>query len=49
MTRSFTASRSAVLVSGLRYFFRFQIPEVLAGLALLVLLVLLPILAALLF
>ena len=49
MVRDFKAPRSAVLVSGFRYFCRYQIPEVMAGLALLVLLVLLPILAAMIF
>lgn len=49
MIRTFKASRSDVLLSDLIYFFRYQIPEVLAGLALLVLLVLLPVMAALLF
>lgn len=49
MVRTFKASRSAVLVSDVRFFFRFLIPDVIAGAALLVLLVLLPVLGALLF
>lgn len=49
MVRTFKAPRSDVLLSVLLYFFRYQIPEVLAGLALLVLVLLLPVLGALLF
>ena len=46
MVRDFKASHSDVLLSCCRYFCRYQVGEVLAGAALLVLLVLLPIVAA---
>lgn len=46
MVRTFKASRSDVLLSVLIYFFRYQIPEVLAGAALLILILLLPVIAA---
>ena len=48
MVRDFKAPRSLRLVSSARYFLRYQMPDLFAGLALLVLLVLLPIVAALL-
>lgn len=49
MVRTFKASRSDVLLSSARYFCRYQIPEAMAGLALLVLILLLPFIAVLLF
>ena len=48
MTRNFTASRSAVLVSDLRFWFRFCLPDALAGIALAVLILILPVLGAIL-
>lgn len=48
MTRDFTASRSDVLLSCLRFWFRFCLPDALAGIALAALILVLPVLGALL-
>lgn len=48
MARDFKAPRSAVLVSFVRFWFRFCLPDVLAGVALAVLVLILPVLGALL-
>lgn len=48
MARDFKASRSAVLISDLRFWFRFCLPDALAGVALAALILILPVLGALL-